>query len=142
MGSRWAVASFMVLSGLTGCERPPAPVSTSATAPTTVPSTRTAASETPEQALVRKAVSELLGVKADDLKMSMRARDLKMDDLDVVELTMELEDQTNTSISDDELQKRAGSTKDFVGRLTLQDFADLVTEAKKRPKPNQRTSSP
>jgi acyl carrier protein len=65
---------------------------------------------------------------------------LGADDLDVVEITMAVEDKMGIAISDDELSRAAGTSPDqnLTGRLTLEAFARVAAAAPKGVRPQLR----
>lgn len=65
---------------------------------------------------------------------------LGADDLDLVEITMAVEDKMGIAIQDDELVKVAGTSpdQDLAGKLTLEAFARVVASAPKESRPQQR----
>ena len=65
---------------------------------------------------------------------------LGADDLDVVEITMAVEDKMGIAIQDDELAKAAGTSPDqnLAGKLTLEAFARVVASAPKESRPQPR----
>ena len=112
---RVAVGCLGVLLWVSGCDR--SPTGTPATWPAA------AAPRDPVERDVLRITSELLGVRLSELHSGIHLeRDLKADDLDRVELTMELEDHFEISIPDE----------DFDRLQTLGQVADYVRAKKKK----------
>ena len=92
----WLILSLTLL-GFAGCERDSTTQQKNSDSGPSNPST--ASQDT--AAKVLKIISDQLGVRVGELKPSVHlVKDLKVDDLDTVELVMEVEDTFEISISD------------------------------------------
>ena len=88
---------------------------------------------------IQKIVAAQLKQSQDEIRPNSTFASLGADDLDLVEITMAVEDQLGITIADDALIKAAGvSTADeLVGHLTLTGFAAVAAAA-----PRQLKSRP
>jgi acyl carrier protein len=87
--------------------------------------------ETPMLNEIKSVIASHLGMSADEIAPTATFADLGADDLDLVEITMEVEDQLNLVIRDDALVAKTGSASanDLCRRLTVQGFAEVASAA-------------
>jgi acyl carrier protein len=78
-----------------------------------------------------------------DMLPSKTFESLGADDLDIVEITMKVENELSVTIADSELTKAAGisQNENLSDKLTLQSFAHVVSTAPKRKKSSAHTQS-
>jgi len=83
------------------------------------------------QAKVRVIVAEHLGVQQDDVASTKTLAALGADELDVVEIIMQLEDEFQVLITDEAIEREAGSTEisDFAEALRVSSLENLVRTA-------------
>jgi acyl carrier protein len=83
---------------------------------------------------ITKIAADHLGKVPDEIHLDDTFADSGADDLDLVEITMAVEDQMGITISDDELVKAAGTTsdKDLAAHLTIRAFAIVADAAPKQ----------
>lgn len=93
-----------------------------------LPKSEVASDETLER--VRKITSELMAISVDRLSADTTLADLGADELDLVELTMELEEEFSTAIPDEALEKFAGEGNWDKGmkKISIRKLAELVEE--------------
>lgn len=93
-----------------------------------LPKSEVAGDETLER--VRKITSELLAISVDRLTADTTLADLGADGLDLVELTMELEEEFSTTIPDEAMEKLAGEGNWEKGmkKISIRKLAELVEE--------------
>jgi acyl carrier protein len=97
--------------------------------PTTAPSTKVLAG-------VRKIVAEQFEMKVEDIDVNKPLSAYKADELDLVELVMECEDQFHVGISDEAIEKLAGSKEPARAlQLTPAHFARAVEDAPPQKQP-------
>jgi len=86
--------------------------------------------------VVQSIVAKQLNKRPTEVKPSLTFAQLGADDLDLVEITMEVEETRGITIQDDDLLKIAGITKaeDLCMRLTISDFTKVAESAQPYPK--------
>lgn len=96
-----------------------------------LPKSEVAVDETLER--VRKITSELMAISVDRLTADTTLADLGADELDLVELTMELEEEFSTAIPDEALEKLAGegNWEQGMKKISIRKLAELVEEHKR-----------
>ena len=84
---------------------------------------------------VQSIVAEQLGLRTADVNPELTFAGIGADDLDLVEITMEVEDRFGIMISDDALMRAAGirDTDSMCANLTIQKFATVAESAPKQP---------
>lgn len=83
--------------------------------------------------VVCDVVAELMSVDRKQVTPQTKCLgDLKGDDLDMVEMVMEIEVQLNISISDEAMENLAGKFGESPQDFTLQQFADLADQLRKK----------
>jgi acyl carrier protein len=84
---------------------------------------------------IQSIISEQLGLKADDVNPQQTFAAVGADDLDLVEITMEVEDRFGIAISDDALVNAAGATdaNSLCDHLTIKTFASVAEKSPKQP---------
>src|SRR4051794_39744647 len=117
---RVLIVASLTCSFNTGCDRDrhSTPSSTASTQP----------ANTEELRMVQTVVAELLKLKPEQIDPQKTFAQLKADDLDLVEATMEIEDRLKISIPDEAIVKAAGvsSTDQLVNKMTIAQFANAV----------------
>lgn len=90
---------------------------------------------------IRSIIADQLGLKAADVNPELTFAAVGADDLDLVEITMEVEDRFGITISDDALVNAAGArdANSLCDFLTIKTFA---TVAEKAPNQSQQKQSP
>ena len=94
------------------------------------------ASANPEDlAAVRSILANHLGLKPETIQPSDTFTDLGADTLDIVEVTMAIEDELGISISDEAVNQVAGGhdINDLPDRLTVSNFVSVVTHSRTAP---------
>jgi acyl carrier protein len=90
---------------------------------------------------IQTVISEQLGLKAADVRPELTFASVGADDLDLVEITMEIEERFGIMISDDALVSAAGTSdaNALCDHLTIRTFATVAEQAPKQPQ--QKPSS-
>lgn len=122
-----ALASAMLL---VACYQEVPPVS-----PATASSAATATTAAFQDQVIVKTIAKLIKVRESEIKSTTRFADLKMDDLDFVELIMELEDELKISIPDERLEGKAKSTAALL-QMTVHELGDIVRDCIAHPVPH------
>ena len=80
---------------------------------------------------IKSVIASRLDIPVDEIASNATFADLGADDLDLVEITMNVEDQLNLVIRDDALVAKTGSASanDLCRRLTVQGFAEVASAA-------------
>ncbi len=78
---------------------------------------------------IKSVIASHLDMSADEIASNATFAELGADDLDLVEITMDVEHQLNLVIRDDALVAKSGSASanDLYRRLTVQGFAEVAT---------------
>ena len=89
---------------------------------------------------IQSIIAEQLGLKAADINPELTFAAIGADDLDLVEITMEVEDRFGIGISDDALVNASRTTdaNSLCDHLTIRTFATVAEGAPKHP--SQRPS--
>lgn len=87
--------------------------------------------ETPMLVEIKTVIASHLNRPVDEIESDATFADLGADDLDLVEITMDVEDQLNLVIRDAALVAKTGSSSanDLCRRLTIQSFAEVASAA-------------
>ncbi len=82
---------------------------------------------------VRQITAKHLGIHVDEVKPTSTFRSLGADALDIVEITMETEDQLGIAIRDEDLDAVAGTANldTLPDRLTVKAFAEVAARSEK-----------
>ena len=130
----WPTVIFIAI-GLASCNREPDPVPPASSASKPASSI---------DADVLEILSKQLNVKSGEIKLTHTFKDLAMDDLDVVEVTMALEDHFHIRIPDDIFVSNQGGEKKYP-KMTVGDLCNIVRYYQKvpytRPAPTSNMSS-
>lgn len=88
-----------------------------------------------DMAVVQSVLVDQLSRQSDDIKPSMTLSELGADALDIVEITMEIEDRLEIRIDDRALERVAGShtVEDLPAQLTVADLVQVVTQSRVAP---------
>jgi acyl carrier protein len=108
------VLAAVLVVAVSGCDKQPSPAPAPAQAPA---KPGTASSSKSVEPQVMRIVAKQMGVPPSDLTRGTHLRkDLKADDLDVVELVMELEDTFSITIADEDADRfqTLGEVTDYV----------------------------
>jgi len=91
-------------------------------------------SSTPMLEEIQKITAEILHESPNTLNPDSTFAALGADDLDLVEITMEVEEKMDIIISDDALCKEVGTSlvEDLVQKLTLRGFANVASASMKK----------
>jgi acyl carrier protein len=84
---------------------------------------------------IQSVIAEQLGLKATGVSPDLTFAAVGADDLDLVEITMEIEDRFGIAISDDALVNAAGTrdANSLCDHLTIRTFATVAEDAPKQP---------
>jgi acyl carrier protein len=94
----WSITASLIVIGSASCDRAPGTAPATSSARTTRSATTAVPSFENE---VLQILSKQLGLKSGEIKLTHTFKDLAMDDLDVVEVTMALEDHFHIRIPDE-----------------------------------------
>ena len=128
-GATVAIATLLVISALTF-------VLIQAMVTTIAPEAPAAASADPQDVqMTIETAAEFLGLDASEIKPDMTFEAIAADDLDIIELTMEIEDRLGIHIEDDLMVAAAGpgGATNLPQSLTIREFAAAVTASRGQP---------